>query len=104
MYIIMLFYTQMLTIQMYQNVIRKRKVSIYQLSKLVLELIYIIFYQVIELHDVQDGSRQGSPSPSALGRKNSNRSNRFEFDGESMQDMDYREYGEEDEAMLGRGR
>ncbi|XP_035706296.1 voltage-dependent calcium channel type A subunit alpha-1 isoform X5 [Folsomia candida] len=54
---------------------------------------------VIELHDMITDGKEGSPSPSGglLERKNSNRSNRFEFDRESMHD-----FREEDEAMLSR--
>lgn len=52
---------------------------------------------MIELHDVNEDDKDGSPSPPGLERKNSNRSNRFEFDRESLQDMEFRE---ENEAML----
>jgi hypothetical protein len=54
--------------------------------------------QVIELHDVTTDGKELTPSPQEREeRRNSRTRDQFDFDRESMQDMELRE---EDEAMI----
>jgi len=65
-----------------------------------MELLWV--FQVIELHDVPTDGKELSPtSPQDREeRRNSRTRDQFDYDRESMQDMELRD---EDDGMMGRG-